>query len=371
MAAARGEVIPDGEGDERAPLLAGSKSGRPQSAVVRHGRGLLSEDGDGEGDSEAAAAEIIDDTENGHANGHPAAAAMSDDDDDDANDDDGGLLGWRKKRRRSSGHSAASSSAKKQRRLRPSTIACYVLLALLAVVFIAFAVVHVWIGRFMSEQLAGDGEGIRARAQQSLVYAGPDSVKILSMDRDSTTVKVEMRMGIDVRKVFGWDGRQVADEKHLPLSRRLERKFIGWAARRVGQASMDLPEPVKVSPLDLPHHDMLYLATEGPLTLPLHCPQAKEYDPEDLSWLKHVTVTVPMQVADPDVMATFVNTSMEDKVARVHVKVPRARVSLGRENDRGWLARTVRHYGGQEVQNIELDQTVDCERLPAYMCKLG
>lgn len=358
-----------GEATERSPLLGNSSASRPQSAVVRHGRGLLSEDGDGDGDGEGSLEEGHGEVEQLRRNGHNSKSgrAGNDDDDDDESDDNddfddaendhGGLLGWKRRRN--------SSSARKIRAFTARSIACYVLLAFLAVAFIVFAVVHVWIGRFMSEQLAGNGALLRARAQDALVYAGPDSVRVLSMDRDSTTVQLQMRMGIDVRTVFGWNGTSTTSRK-LPLSRRLERKLIGWAARKVGQASMDLPEPVAVSPLELPKHDMLYLATQEPLALPLYFPRdSKDYSSpkDDLSWLKNVTITVPMQVVDPDVMATFVNISMAEKVAKVHVRISKARVSLGKDSDRGWLARTVRRYGGQEVTDIELDQAVDCECL--------
>lgn len=368
---------PEDEARETSPLLGsgneasatqrnkgnGIASGsRPQSAVVRHGRGLLSEDGDGDGDAvdsgDGAAAANARDGGDAELNGN--GHASDDDDNDDDADETSGLLGWRRRNSNTSNSSAKKRRAGLRKRLSAGWIACYVLLGLLAIAFAVFAVVHVWVGRFVSEQMRDNAALLRARAQDALVYRGPDSVKILNMDSESTTVQVQMRMGIDVRTVFGWNG-SAENQKKLLFSRRMERKLIGWATRRTGQTSMDLPEPVQVSPLDLPDHKMLYLATKEPITLPLHFPQLKEYDPEDLSWLRNVTITVPMEVVDPDVMATFVNASLANKQAKVHVKVPRARVTLGRENDRGWLAKQVRHYGGQEIRGIELDQTVDCE----------
>jgi hypothetical protein len=343
----------------------GSKSiagSRPQSAVVRHGRGLLSEDGDaGSLEGENGAGGALGDAEERNGNDYAS------DDDQSSGDEDQGFLGWRRRNSSSSNAKRRSRSRRVHRSKRQTAgwIACYVFLGFLAVAFIVFAVIHVWIGRFMSEQLKGDAALLRSRAQDALIYRGPDSVKILDMDSDSTTVQVQMRMGIDVRTVFGWNG--TADtEKRLPFSRRMEKKLIGWATRRTGQTSMDLPEPVQVSPLDLPHHKMLYLATQEPLTLPLHFPQSKDYKPDDLTWLRNVTITVPMEIVDPDVMATFVNASMAEKQAKVHVRVPRARVTLGRESDRGWLAKTVRRYGGQEVHDIELDQTVD-RKFPTFV----
>ena len=347
-------------GDVRGAGATAAPASRPASAILRHGRGLLSEDEGGSQRRRSTAFAGAD--SQGPANGDDT----DDDEDDDADDEGGaGLLGWRRRR---------SSASSRRRRGRPSWkgVVCYVFLALLAVAFIAFAIIHLWIGRFVSEQMADNASRIRARAQDALVYRGPDSMKVLSMDSNTTTVQVQMRMGIDVRTVFGWnethlpeveanEGAPRKQQPRLPLSRRLERKIIGWATRRIGVTTMDLPEPILVSPLSDKNCTMLQLALLHPVSLPLYFPKADRYNVSDLSWLRNITLTVPIEVLDPELMADFVNRTMESNEARVHVRVQKAHVTLGREGDRSWLTRQVQRNGAQTIEGIELDQVVDGE----------
>ena len=376
-----GDSDGDDDAPETAPLLrptsstatageargggAAATASRPASAILRHGRGLLSED---EGGSQRRRSTAFAGANgNADAGGHAGDSDGDDDDDDDDDEEGAGLLGWRRRR---------SSSSSRRRRCRPGWkgVLCYVFLALLAVAFVAFAIIHLWIGRFVSEQMADNASRLRARAQDALIYRGPDSMKILSMDSITTTVQVQMRMGIDVRTVFGWNETHLSEVEaaqgeppkqrqraRLPLSRRLERKIVGWATRRIGVTTMDLPEPVLISPLSDKNHTMLQLALLHPVSLPLYFPKADSYNVSDLSWLRNVTLTVPLEVLDAELMADFVNRTMETNEARVHVKVQKAHVTLGREGDRSWLTRQVQRNGAQTIEGIELDQVVDGE----------
>jgi hypothetical protein len=123
------------------------------------------------------------------------------DDDDDADSVDELLGAWNNK------HSSHHSKRRRWARYVPhwKTGLCYFLLFLVAFAFIAFAVIHMWIGRFVSEQMGDGGTLLKERASDALVWRGPDALKILTMDSDATTVQVDMRMGIDVRTVFGWN----------------------------------------------------------------------------------------------------------------------------------------------------------------------
>lgn len=342
----------DAEPGEDEPLLAGEAGGEDHqhastikpatdssnrnSAVVRHGRGLLSEDGD------------EDDNDNNHSRSpykptsrgdhrHPAVAGQ---------EDDQLLDEW---------------EAKHSRRRRASwkSLACYTIIFMLGIAFVAFAIIHVWVGRFVSEQLKDDGALIKERAPDALVWQGPDSVKILNMDSDSTTVRVNMRVGLDVRTALGWNNTSSEQVKKLPLSRRLERRIIGWMTRRVGLATMDLPSPVTISDPASLHTPILAMGLAAPLALPLHFPKLDNYDPHETSWLRPVSLDIPVEVLDANLMADFINSTMAAKKGRVHVLVKEARVSLGKEEARDWMTRIVQKYGGRKIENIEVDQSFD------------
>ena len=315
---------------ERSPLLGQSSTTSPAAATgVRHGRGLLSDD--------------------------------DDEDDDSDNDRDGSA---RRIRRRSNDSASsddllASSGRRRSRHIHRRryiwrSILLYVFLALLGLAFVAFAIIHIWLGRFVSEQFKNDAQAIRDRAPDALVYRGPDKVRILEMSKDKSTVQIEMRMGIDPRIVFGWNDT-FSTHEGLTSSRKWERRLVGWAVRRIGQASMDLPEPVLVSSKNQTTQPFMQFTLSSPIALPLYFPKSGIYDPNDISWLRNITITVPAQVLEPGLMATFINQTMDTKEGEAHIAVRKAHVALGKEEDRTWLSKTVKKYGGQTVENVQTD----------------
>jgi len=336
----KGSARSDREDDERTPLLEGEPSTTDAPAVVRHGRGLLSEDDDEDGDGDVT---VTNRRSVAAANGGP---------DIDANE-------------------SIFTLRRPIRFRRPSVgaLCCYFFLVLIGILFIAFAIIHTWLGRFVSEQLQHDGQLLRDRGADAMVWRGPDKVKILDIQGERGTVQIDMRAGIDVRTVFGWNDTQAAaitagKPRKLPLTRKMERSIVGWATRRIGQASMDLPQPVLVAPKDAKHYNMLQVALEGAITLPLHFPKTKDYDPTDLAWLRPITIVVPVEALDSRTLATFINNTMESRKGEVHVTVQKANVALGRQDDRGWLARVVQRYGGQSVENLENDVAFDVPASP-------
>lgn len=335
------------------------------SAIVRHGRGLLSEDGDDDDD------DLPSRRRSKHASTRNIGI-VNDNDDDDADSVNELLGSWHGKH----GHSRRRT----WRRFVPTwkTGICYFLLFLLGLAFLAFAIIHIWIGRFVSEHMGDGGALIKERGQDALVWRGPDKIKILKMESDTTIVRVDMRMGIDVRTVFGWntttfseDNLHIAETQKLSWSRRTERKIIGWATRRTGQASVDLPSPILlVDPLNTTR-PMAATGLEAPITLPLYFPKSETYDSDDLSWLRTISLTVPFEVLDPLLMASFINRTMDEKMGNIRVKVQEANLSLGQEQDRRWLSRIVSRYGGQKVKDIEVDQAFEgvfLSRVPLACC---
>lgn len=333
-------AVKEGDGsDERSPLLGQtSLADSPGKAGgVRHGRGLLSEE----------------------------------DEDDEEDDYHTGRAGGRERRRRESIESESSDdllSPAGRRRRRSNTqrpqytwrrIIVYIFLSILVLAFITFAVIHIWLGRFVSEQFKNNGQAIRERAPNALVYRGPDKIRILEMSKETTTVQVEMRIGIDVLTVFGWNGTTQAEQKKLSFSRKWERKIVGWAAKSIGQASMDLPEPILVSSKDHPQSPMFQFSLSSPVVIPFYFPKSGLHDPTNFSWLRKITLTVPAEVLDPNLMAGFINQTMATKEGEVHVTLQAAHIALGREQDRSWLTRTVKKYGGQKIENIETDVQFD------------
>lgn len=327
--------LPNGEGEERSPLL-GESSTRPP---VRHGRGLLDDDGDS-----------IDSRE-GRRGGTGA-----DEVDSDAEED--ALLS------RSSSNTA--NGGRRTRRLRRfftrrsrsswREAACYFVLVLIGLLFLAFAILHVWIGRFVHEQFANDAAAIKERAPGALLQKGPQRIQLLHVGKDEVTVQIDMKLGVDARMMFGWNATdsQAAQQEYKKLSfvRKAERNIMGWAVRRVGQASFDLPEPVLLAPSAHPTKYMAQFALKGPVTVPLSFPKIRNYDPEDESWLRSVRLEVPVEVLQPAVLARFINHTLESKEADVQAVVQKAHLVLGREEDRTWLTRQVRKYGAQSISNI-------------------
>lgn len=350
-------AVEQGE-NERSPLLGQSST----AASVRHGRGLLDDDDD---DDDNAANNIAN-----------ASYRRNSADSHDSVED---LVGNPRH------HGRSQTSRRRFGQHSARAIVCYVLLVLLGIIFIVFAIFHIWLGRFVSEQFRDNGAHIQERAKDAFIYRGPDKVKILEMSESTTTVQIDMRMGVDVRTVFGWNDKvhiqEDSREKKLPLSRRWERAIVGWASRRIGQTTLDLPEPVLLSPQSEPRTYMAQFSSSSPLVIPLWYPK-NNYEPTDDSWLRNVTLTVPLQVLQPDLLASFINKTVEEKQAEVHLLIQRANVALGREEDRTIFARIARHYGGQSIQNVENDVAFTGKRtvrrcglrntdLPAYSARLA
>lgn len=147
--------------DERSPLLGKRSTNSP--GAIRHGRGLLSEDDDG-------------------------SSSGGGGEDDDVDSEEAAHLGTGSRGRHSS-----RSRVPFLRHTSYRALFCYFILVLIGLAFLAFAIIHVWLGRFVSEQFKDDAAVIRARAPDSLIWEGPDSVKVLSVTKDEVTVQIDGR----------------------------------------------------------------------------------------------------------------------------------------------------------------------------------
>lgn len=352
--------------DERSPLL-GQSSTNSNSVAVRHGRGLLDDDDDNDGDDEEAI-----------PNGQGLAPSDTD-------------------------------SITRTHRRRTRTILCYSLLSLLGLAFITFAVIHVWLGRFVSEHWAHDGVRLQERAREALVFSQPERVAINDITKDGATLQVDMRMGVHVPTVFGWNGT-FTPHRRLPFSTRVERRVVGWATRRVGQVTLDVNKPVIISPLTVssereiiapreasPHSQstrslfrnrpssqislfnptfiispdlvppqdaaMAQLSLSEPITLPLHFPKnPTKGESTDSSWLRLVQLSIPLSVLDAQRLAVFINDTVREKGNAVNVHLQHASIALGRQDDGSWFVKALRHYGAKSVEDVVANATFTGER---------
>ncbi|GAA5891767.1 hypothetical protein JCM8208_002878 [Rhodotorula glutinis] len=299
---------------ETAPLLAStpdssSSSTKPAQAKqgrLRHGRGpLVQDDSDDEGDHAAA---------NGTAN--------------DLGDDDDGMRLVSVRRPSSSSHS---------RGWTVGSVLCLLSGILFVTLLVVLAVLHLWVGRLLSEQTRhGDPQEM---AERGLLWAGPSAVRVRANEVGSgMLVELDGVAGIDVRRALDWERKD--DGGWL---RRAEGRMARWGVRKARSVSINVGEVAIYDARDGfdGEEPLIVVPSLETLTLPLSYPTKANPVPD----MHPFTLHVPLDVPAPADLARFGQAVWDAKTYAVRAEIREVVAQVGAPHTRGvagWFLRRMK-----------------------------
>ena len=306
---------------ETAPLLAAStpdstssSSSKPAGAAakqgrLRHGRGpLVKDDSDDEGDLP---------TRNGGVGHHH---------DDDGDEDGMRLVSVRR-----------PSSTSHGRGWTVGSVLCLLSGILFVTLLVVLAVLHLWVGRLLSEQTRhGDPQEM---AERGLLWAGPSAVRVRANEAGSgMLVELDAVAGIDVRRALDWERKDKGG-----WIRRAEGRIARWGVRKARSVSVNVGE-VAI------YDDCGGWDGEGPLivvpsletlTLPLSYPTEANPVPD----MHPFTLHVPLDFPSPANLARFGQRVWDDKIYAVRAEIREVVAQVGAPHTRGvagWFIRRMK-----------------------------
>ncbi|KPV78037.1 uncharacterized protein RHOBADRAFT_50558 [Rhodotorula graminis WP1] len=302
---------------ETAPLLASTPSSSPAAAHqsrLRHGRGpLVNDDSDDERDRSTA---------NGTAN---HLGGNHDDDDDD--DDDGmRLVSIRR-----------PSSSSHARGWTVGSVLCLLSSILFVTLLVVLAVLHLWVGRLLSEQTRhGDPQQM---AERGLLWAGPSAVRVRANEAGAgILVELDAVAGIDVRRALDWERKDDGG-----WIRRAEGRMARWGVRKARSVSVNVGEVAIYDARDGFDSDqpLVVVPSLETLTLPLSYPTKANPVPD----MHPFTLHVPLDFPSPADLARFGQAVWDAKTYAVRAEIREVVAHVGAPHTRGvagWFLRRMK-----------------------------
>ncbi|GAA5849165.1 hypothetical protein JCM9279_005809 [Rhodotorula babjevae] len=315
---------PDSSSTSSKPAAAAAKQGR-----LRHGRGpLVKDDWDDEGDHP---------TRNGRAN------HLGDDDDDD--DDGMRLVSVRR-----------PSSSSHGRGWTVGSVLCLLSGILFVALLVVLAVLHLWVGRLLSEQTRhGDPQEM---AERGLLWAGPSAVRVRANEAGSgMLVELDAVAGIDVRRALDWERKDKGG-----WIRRAEGRIARWGVRKARSVSVNVGE---VAIYDARggfdgEGPLVVVPSLETLTLPLSYPTEANPVPD----MHPFTLHVPLDFPSPANLAHFGQRVWDDKIYAVRAEIREVVAQVGAPHTRGVAGWFIRRMKATRVTGLARNVVGDLPDMP-------
>lgn len=201
-----------------------------------------------------------------------------------------------------------------RRGLRPRRVLWILSLSTLALLGLAVAVAHVWVGGLISEQAKRDGgpgeDMLEVMGRRGLVWAGPHAVRLIPGGQDSVLLEVDAELGLDARRALGWEFK---DDASAPWYRRVEASVARWSVSHVHSSSVDLD---RISIRTSHDDELVTIHALRRITIPLSYPRS-----HSLATLEPVTLRIPIKFPSPDLLGSLLRQIWDDKAytLRLHV----------------------------------------------------
>lgn len=320
-------------------IASSAKSSSTATRRLHHGRGPLIRDSDDSDD------DLSDDT--GDEESALLRRARGDDGAWDSDDTEGarsaflaGDLSRRLKKRR------ARKSKRGKKRTRPPCgclgICAAVTGALLGLALLCVAIVHVWLGHVIGDEMSDLDLDIVA--QRGLEWTGPTAVSLSRGPRNTSTTTVEhdddaadvdmwihmnATVGFDVRNALGW---QRKDAHGAGWLKRVEAAVARWGTTQVDRVSVSVGEVLM--------HDSKSASADGdalvavrainPVVVPVSYPKPRD-GVRDVH-TSNVAFDIPLKLLDPHGLQQLALQAWHGKRLDVTLNVSSVAVSLARPN---------------------------------------
>ncbi|KAK4048488.1 hypothetical protein OIO90_005819 [Microbotryomycetes sp. JL221] len=291
---------------------------------IRHGRGPLIRDSDEEDDQ----------LDNDHVN--EATSLLS-----------SGTHRHRKHRvlKRQLGHLDHDSTSKNQQ--RRSKLCCVsIIVILVAICLTLVAIVHVWIGHVVEQQIQQAG-GLNAIANRGLTWNGPTQLDIVSQPVQGHDgpfeVEMELEVGFSVAKGLSWHQQQ--SDKRLTWPTKLERKMIKWTVDKLPQVRVKLDQANLFDGNDENNYTVISSANLALVVVNKMADVVVPVSYNDEGRVDRMKVRVPLEFPNPDLLSRFAQTTWQQQNYNVIVNVKQLRLSFEKTEARGFIGSLAKKFG--------------------------
>ncbi|GAA5983482.1 hypothetical protein JCM11641_005823 [Rhodosporidiobolus odoratus] len=210
--------------------------------------------------------------------------------------------------------------------------ACLFFAVFFALLLVALAAVHLWIGHLLSEQAAhGTPEHM---AQRGLLWTGPSAVRLQPGENGaSLVVEMDGNAGMDVRKALDWEAKETGG-----WLRRTEARVARWGVRKAGTVAVDVGEVALFDAASNSGPPLVGIPALDTLHIPLSYPTKNNPQPV----MQSFTLRVPLDFPSPEDLTRFGQSVWESKTYRIRADVKQVLVKVGGAQTRGvsgWFMR--------------------------------
>lgn len=222
-----------------------------------------------------------------------------------------------------------------------SSVACIVFAFIFCTALLALAILHIWVGRLVSEQARhGTPEEM---AQRGLVWAGPSAVRVQASEAgDGLVIELDGMAGIDARKALDWEAKDTGG-----WVRRLEGKIARWGVKKARSVTVEVGE---VALYDASRDGDELAMSSSPLVLvnsldSLRIPLSYPTPANPLPAMQPFTLHVPLAFPSPRQLAGFGKGVWDSKDYRVRAEIREVVAQVGEANAKGpagWFLRRMK-----------------------------
>ncbi|BGP09945.1 hypothetical protein JCM10049v2_005823 [Rhodotorula toruloides] len=220
-----------------------------------------------------------------------------------------------------------------------SSIACLIFGLVFCLALLALAVLHIWVGRLVSEQARhGTAEEM---AQRGMVWAGPSAVRVqASQGGEGLVVEVDGMAGIDVRKALDWEEKDEGG-----WVRRMEGRIARWGVKKAKSVTVEVGEvaiyDASGGEQSASSDPLVLVNSLDSLRLPLSYPTLSN----PLPTMQPFTLHIPLSFPSPQHLADFAKAVYASKDYRVRAEIREVVAQVGEGKGRGpagWVMRRIK-----------------------------
>lgn len=243
-----------------------------------------------------------------------------------------------------------------------SSIACLIFGLVFCLALLALAVLHIWVGRLVSEQARhGTAEEM---AQRGMVWAGPSAVRVqASQGGEGLVVEVDGMAGIDVRKALDWEEKDEGG-----WVRRMEGRIARWGVKKAKSVTVEVGEvaiyDASGGEQSASSDPLVLVNSLDSLRLPLSYPTLSN----PLPTMQPFTLHIPLSFPSPQHLADFAKAVYASKDYRVRAEIREVVAQVGEGKGRGpagWVMRRIK-----KTKVTDLARVVEGKGACALSCAL-
>ncbi|KAH9810348.1 hypothetical protein DFH28DRAFT_985623 [Melampsora americana] len=248
-------------------------------------------------------------------------------------------------------------------------------LATVALAFLLFAIVHVWVGNLVSQQLQSNDSPLEMIKRGIVISNKPDHFAISGIDENTITLSLAFKMGLDVRQTLGWEYK---DTKNANVWQRVESRLAKWFVSTSQNARVIISKPIQIRLLyystnqDLTSHinsseDKMIEITLPPFDLPIGYPVEKSTEMSTDEIAKLVRFELPIKITSSEILKKALLTAWKDRRVNLAISVTDVHVQIHYDRFPSIFRSLIQKRANHDIESIYRTVTVNVPELPPIL----